>query len=47
MHAEHLVLDPKPFKARGWVGTLFCSHSDPRPMLSMHELSLSMPDCSA
>ena len=40
-----LAEDPKPFKARGGGCPLLpCSHLGPRPMLSMHELSLSMPE---
>ena len=40
-----LAEDPKPFKARGGAAPpLPCSHLGPRPMLSMHELSLSMPE---
>ena len=35
---------PKPFKARGGCPPLPRSHLGPRPMLSMHELSLSVPE---
>ena len=38
-----LAEDPKPFKARGGCPPLPCSHLGPRPMLSMHELSLPEP----
>ena len=36
-------LGPKAVRGKGERPPLPCSHSDPRPMLSMHELSLPEP----
>ena len=35
---------PKAVQGKGGLPPLPCSHLGPRPMLSMHELSLSMPE---
>ena len=44
MHAQHWPRTQSRSRQGGGCPPLPCSHLGPRPMLSMHELSLSMPE---